>query len=328
MTATALAALAALCVGLAAAAQHHATRQVDQHAVLHPGFVLALLRRRWWVLGSAVAVAGLVLQVAALATGSIITVQTLMVTALAWTTAGESLLVRRRPDGPAVAGVALTVCGIASLLLLLDPRSAPEPRPPTGPAVAVVVGGCALAAGVGLAWAARRTGSERALGLALATGCAYGLTAALLKLVGSQLLLGWDEPLRHPALYAACLLGPAAVLLSQNTFQQGRRASPGVAVVLLVDPAVGLGCGVLWFGERVATTPTTLLAAAACVVVTIGGIALTQRAATVPPPTTATARSPAPGSDRRSPREGPATGAAGVQDARRAPGRGRGAQRG
>ena len=83
MPAMALAALAAFCVGLAAAAQHHATQQVDEHAALHPGLVRALLRRPWWLLGSLVATAGVVLQVAALATGSIIAVQTLMVTSLA-----------------------------------------------------------------------------------------------------------------------------------------------------------------------------------------------------------------------------------------------------
>jgi hypothetical protein len=51
--------------------------------------------------------------------------------------------------------------------------------------------------------------------------------AALLELVGAQLQLGWTEPFRHPALHAVCLLGPAAVLLSQNALQKGHRAAPG-----------------------------------------------------------------------------------------------------
>jgi len=281
VTTVALAVLAAFCVGLAAAAQHHATRQVDEHAALHPGLVRALLRRPWWVLGSAVAVAGVALRVTALATGSIIAVQTLMVTSLAWTTIGESALARRAPGVRAVAGVALAVCGTAGLLLLLDPRPPPDQRTPTGAAVAVVIGGCAVVAAIGLAWSARRPGSGRALGLALAIGCAYGLNAALLELVGGRLELGWDEPFRHPALYAACLLGPAAVLLSQNALQHGRRATPAVAVVLLVDPVVGLVAGVLWFGERITTIPVRMLAAVACVAVTVVGIALVEAASAV-----------------------------------------------
>jgi drug/metabolite transporter (DMT)-like permease len=278
---TVLGLLAALCVGLATAAQHHATQQVDEHVALHPGLALALLRRPWWLLGSVAAVAGLALQMAALAIGAIITVQTLMITSLAWTKMCESLLARRRPGGLAVAGVALVVCGIVALLMLLDPQPAPDLRTPTAGAVGVVAGGCAIVAAVGLVWSARRTGPARALGLALATGCAYGLTAALLKLVGDQLRLSWDEPFRHAALYAVCLLGPAAVLLSQNALQQGPRATPGAAVVLLVDPVVGLVCGVLWFGEGITTTVATVLVAPVCVAVTVAGIALAQTASLV-----------------------------------------------
>lgn len=287
-----LAALAAFCVGLAAAAQHHATQQVDEHSALHPGLVRALLRRPWWLLGSVVAVAGVALQVAALAHGSIIAVQTLMVTSLAWTTIGESALARRAPGLRAVAGVALAVCGTAGLLLLLDPQPAPDQRIPTGAAVAVVVGGCAVVATIGLAWSACRAGSARALGLALATGCAYGLNAALLKLVGGQLELGWDEPFRHAPLYAACLLGPAAVLLSQNALQHGRRATPAVAVVLLVDPVIGLVTGALWFGEHITATPVTVVAAVAFVAVTITGIAQVEAASAIRAPADATPVAP------------------------------------
>jgi drug/metabolite transporter (DMT)-like permease len=273
--------LAALCVGLATAAQHHATQQVDEHGALHPGLALALLRRPWWLLGSVAAVTGLALQLAALATGPIITVQTLMVTSLAWTTLCESLLARRRPGVRAVAGVALVVCGIVALLLLLDPQPAHDLRTPSAGAVGVVAGGCGIVAAVGLVWSARRTGPARALGLALATGCAYGLTAALLKLVGDQLRLSWDEPLRHAALYLVCLLGPAAVLLSQNALQRGPRATPAAAVVLLVDPVVGLACGVLWFGEDITAMAATVLVAPVCIAVTVAGIALAQTASLV-----------------------------------------------
>ncbi len=172
MSPTGLAVLAALFVGFASAAQHHATRQVDDHVALHPGLALALLRRRWWLVGAA-AVVGIGLQVAALTAGSIIAVQTVMVSSLAWTTIGESLLARRRPGARMVAGV---------------------------------------------------------------------------------------------------------VLLSQSALQKGHRAAPAVAVILLVDPVVGLATGVLWFGERITATAGTVLGALACVAVTVGGIALAQAA--------------------------------------------------
>jgi drug/metabolite transporter (DMT)-like permease len=279
VTAVVLAALSALFFGLAAAAQHHATQQVDRHTVLHPGLVLALARRPWWLLGVSASVVGVSLQVAALAAGSIIVVQTLIVSSLLWTSLGESVLARRRPEPRALAGVGLAVLGIVGLLLVLDPRAVSDPHPPTVAAGVQLVGGCAVLAAVGLAWSARTTGPARALGLALTAGTVYGLTAALFKIVTGESGAGWTAPLGRPTLYVACLLGAAAVLLNQNALQQGRRASPGIAVVLLVDPAVGLAAGVLWFDERLTLTAWTLAAAAACLAVTVGGVALAHRTA-------------------------------------------------
>jgi drug/metabolite transporter (DMT)-like permease len=176
-----------------------------------------------------------------------------------------------------VAGVSLAVLGIAGLLVVLDPRAVPDPHPPTVATGLLLVGGCAAVAAVGLVWSARATGPARALGLALAAGTVYGLTAALFKIVTSEAAAGWTAPLGRPTLYVACLLGAAAVLLNQNALQQGRRASPGIAVVLLVDPAVGLAAGVLWFDERVTLSAWTLAAAAACLALTVAGVALAHR---------------------------------------------------
>jgi len=126
----------------------------------------------------------------------------------------------------------------------------------------------------------------RALGLAVATGSGYGLTAALLKLVILQLQDGWSEPLRHPALYAACIVGPAAILLSRNTLQQGRLATPAVTIILLADPLVGLAAGVTWFGDHITTALPALSGAVLGVGTAITGIAIAQSGShrTAPPP--------------------------------------------
>src|SRR3954449_465199 len=258
------AALAALAMGLASACQHHATGQVDRRAFLHPGLVLALGRRPWWLAGTAASVTGLGLQVAALSAGSIIVVQTVLVSCLAWTLLGECLFARVLPTRRAVSGIALAGAGLVGVLLALRPTVAPRALVPPGGAVALVVGGCAAVAAAGLLIAARNTGRARALApgaaappsgrliaarttgrtrvlaLAVTAGTGYGLTAALLKIVGEELQGGGTRPLGHPALYAALRVGGAAVLLSQNTLQSGRRAAPAIAVMMAVDPAVGL----------------------------------------------------------------------------------------
>ena len=293
------AALAALAMGLASACQHHATGQVDDRAFLHPGLVLALVRRPWWLAGTAASVTGLGLQVAALAAGSIVVVQTVLVSCLLWTLVGECLFARTLPTRRTVSGVALAGAGLVGVLLALRPAVAPRAVPPPGGAVALVVGACAVLAAIGLLVAARSAGRTRVLGLAVTAGIGYGLTAALLKTVGGELRQGWTAPLAHPALYGAALVGGAAVLLSQNTLQSGRRAAPAVAVMMTADPVVGLATGVLWFGEELVTTPATLLGASAGAVAVIVGLTVAHpadhgAAAVSPSPTRRV-----PGSPRR-----------------------------
>ena len=275
--AVAMAALAALFMGSASAAQHHATHQVDHRPALHPALVVALLRRPWWLLGSLASIVGLVLQTTALAIGSIIVVQTIMISSLGWTAVGESLFARKRPNRRVVAGVGLAVFGVVGFLAQLQPHLPPDPPAPSFPAVCIVLTGCATLAAAGGLLATRGAGQARALGLALATGVGYGLTAALLKLVTTQIRHGgWPAPLHHPALYAAAALGPAAVLLSQNTLQQGQLASPALTIILLLDPVVGVATGVLWFCEQLATSPGAVAGAAACIATSVAGVAVSQ----------------------------------------------------
>ena len=165
--------------------------------------------------------------------------------------------------------------GLVGLLLALAPvRPAIAVTPGLTDAVAVL--GVCTAIALAVLACSRRARSDRSMALAVATGIGYGITAALLKLVTDQLREGWTEPLHHPALYLACLLGPAAILLSQNALQRGRTAAPAVTVILLLDPVIGLVTGTLWFGERVTTQPVVLLAAAMAGAVAVAGVLLIQ----------------------------------------------------
>ena len=164
---------------------------------------------------------GLGLQVAALTAGSIVVVQTVLVSCLAWTLLGECLFARVLPTRRAVSGIALVGAGLVGVLLaLVRPTVAPRVLVPPGGAVALVVGGCAAVAATGLLIAARTTGRTRALALAVTAGTGYGLTAALLKIVGEELQGGWTRPLGHPALYAASWWC-AAVLLARTRCRAG-----------------------------------------------------------------------------------------------------------
>lgn len=270
-----LAVAAAVFVGVACASQDRATHEVSTYPTLHPGLILALARRPWWLLGTAASVAGLGLQIGALATGSIIVVQCLMASSLGWTALTQWLLTRRRPTMRAAGGIVLAGTGLIALLILLAPTQNLGAAATPTPAAAVAIGAVAAAgAGAGLAWARWGPRHTRGLGLAVVTGTGYGLTAALLKLVTAQLQLGWTEPLTHPAFWVACVVGPASILLSQNTFQQGRLVTPAVTIILILDPVLGLATGVSWFGEHITAEPIALLGALAAAAAAVAGVAL------------------------------------------------------
>lgn len=179
----------------------------------------------------------------------------------------------RRPDRVVVCGTLVCVAGLSVLLALARPGGGSgEPVGNVAP-LAVVLGLLALG-GLGLSAVVR--GPGRALGLALATGVFYGVTAALMKVVAGQLRLGVWVPFTHWALYALCVIGPIGFLLSQNTFQQGGMISPALAVITTSDPLVGVAIGIGWLGETVAAGPAVLageLFAAAVVIAGIGILA-------------------------------------------------------
>jgi hypothetical protein len=117
------------------------------------------------------------------------------------------------------------------------------------------------------------------LGLALATGVFYGVTAGLMKVVAGELREGVAAPFQHWTLYAVCVVGPVGFLLSQNTFQQGRLVSPALAVITTVDPLVGVAIGVWWLGESAATGPVVLAGELVAAAVIVAGIAVLARRA-------------------------------------------------
>src|SRR5215467_13061974 len=69
-------------VALASAAQAKATKEVPVSKTLHPRLIIDLMRRPLWLVGIGATVAGLGLQVVALAFGPLLLVQPLLVTAL------------------------------------------------------------------------------------------------------------------------------------------------------------------------------------------------------------------------------------------------------
>lgn len=261
----------AAAMGLANATQSKATHQVPTTGILDPHLILNLLRNKTWLVGMIATLAGLGLQVVALGFGPLLLVQPLLVTSLLFTNSFIAWMVRQHTDKILMLGGVLCVAGLAAFLVVAKPQQQSD-RITEGAALlplaitfGVIVVGCVV-----LAFRTNR--SARVLALALATGILYGVTAGLMKIVSGQFRLGLGEPFAHWALYTVCVIGPMGFLLSQNTFQQGKLVTFAVAIITTVDPLVGVGIGVSWFGETVSVTPGALVGEIISGLVIIAGI--------------------------------------------------------
>ncbi|WP_406630370.1 DMT family transporter [Amycolatopsis sp. WGS_07] len=264
----------AACMGLASAAQARATKEVETGKPLDLTLFKRLVGRPLWLIGIAATILGLVLQLVALAFGPLLLVQPLLVTSLMFAGLASARLERRRPDRTMSLGGLLCVAGLAAFLVVARP---------SGNGETLVSGGDLLPLGIALAVltlaslvvaASTNSGSWRVLGLAVATGVLYGLTAGLMKVVAGQFRSGIDEPFRHWTLYLVCVVGPLGFLLSQNTFQQGRFLTPALAVITALDPLVGVAIGLSWMGESADGRPLALFGEALAGLVIVVGIAL------------------------------------------------------
>ncbi len=279
MSDTAIAIVLAVSAGfayaLASVLQQRAASEAPPELSLRPGLLLALVKRPMWLFGTVVDGAAYALEAASLAFGSIIVVQPLLVSGLLWalplTTIGRPERVTRREWIPAIALVA----GLAVFVTVGDPHGGRS----QASSLAWILTMLALSVPVVLAVTAARGAppGRRALLLAFAAGCVYGLTAALTKSTLDLLDGGVLELFTHWQPYVLVAVGFVGFLLNQSAFQAGHLAAslPAMAVT---DPVVGCVIGVTLFGETLgATGPLAITATAvAIVVMTVATVSLAR----------------------------------------------------
>lgn len=270
--------LGAASFGLASAVQHRVTKEVPRARTLNPRMLLDLVRKPIWVVSIFTVIIGLSLQVVALAYGPLVLVQPLLVTSVLFGAGFAAWMARRHLDGVLLLGGLACAGGLSAFLLLAHPAGAGyEFTSSSLLPLSFVLG---LVVVLALVTAQVFPGELGAVGMALATGVCYGVTAGLMKVVAGQVReFGVAEPFQHVTLYVVCLIGPFGFLLSQQTFQRGRLISPALAVITTVDPLVSAAIGVNWLGEHIRSSPTVLLGEVLSALVIITGVAILARRA-------------------------------------------------
>ena len=271
--------LGAWCVAIGAAAQERPATAATGDAVGGWNLVVQLLRSPRWLAGCLVTVIGMALHLAALATAPLSIVQPLGISGMlvaVWVSARWS---GRTPGIREVLGAVAVSAGLIGLVVSMPYENAIAPQPADGhlavlSLVAVPLAVLALVLGrfLGPTW--------RAGVLAAVAGVSFGVTAALVRVVVTDLDAGWS-PLWHWRTAVAVGLAAVGGLVLQNAYRAGR-FSLSYALLLVVDPVVAAGIGVVFLSEPLPTSMSAAIAACLSIAVLVAGVATLAGAAAKP----------------------------------------------
>jgi drug/metabolite transporter (DMT)-like permease len=269
-----LALLAALFLAIGIVVRQRATVDVPAEHGVSSVMVLTLIRRPLWWAGTAAAVAGYVFQALALANGSLLLVQPILVSALLFALPMSARLAHRSVTRGEWAWALLLTLALAVFVVLAKTRPGDyEASLPSSALVALV---CTAAVTACVIVAVRTAGWKRAVLLAVAVGVLFGVVAVLTKLVMHLLV---HEGLRYvlttPVLYLLVVLGIVAVILQQSSFHAGSLQT-SVPTMLVLEPVIAVMLGAVVLGEHLtvnglqAVALTVAIAAMAAATIALG----------------------------------------------------------
>jgi drug/metabolite transporter (DMT)-like permease len=242
-----LAVLAAVFLAIGIVVRQRATMDVPlEHGVSSVMFLTLLRRPLWWA-GTAAAVAGYIFQALALAKGSLLLVQPLLVSALLFALPLSARLANRRVTRGEWAWAVVLTAALAVFVLLARTRPGDyEASLPSSAFVAVI---CTVAVGACVGVAFRTMGWKRAVSLALAVGVLFGVVAVLTKLVMYTLIHeGVRTLLLTPVPYLLVVIGVLATFLQQSAFHAGSLQT-SVPTMLVLEPVIAVLLGAVVLGE-------------------------------------------------------------------------------
>lgn len=285
--ALALSLLAALLYAITSVLQQSAACSVPGERSLRPGLLLDLVRHPRWLLGGLAEIGAVVLHFLALRTGSLLLVQTILVTGLLFAIPMSATLRHQRLRVHDWSGTLLAVVGLAVFVAVARPTTGRGDASATAWVAVLGLGGATVA--LLLLAAPSAPGARRAAVLGTACGVLFGLNAALTKASGHLLDRGVGHALSSWKPYALAALGAYGFLLAQSAFHAGPLPA-SLPVLTVADPLVAAVIGVFAFHEHVASTPTALIGELVAVVAMVAGV---FTLASSPLATTETAAGPA-----------------------------------
>ena len=243
-----LALLAAVFLAVGIVVRQRATIDVPAEYGVSAVMFKPLVRRPLWWAGTGAAVAGYVFQALALATGSLLLVQPILVSALLFALPLSARLARRRVTRGEWAWAVLLTVALAVFVVLA--KASPGDYAASLSTSAIVAVVCTVAVLACVVVAVRTAGWRRAVLLAVAVGVLFGVVAVLTKLVMHLLThQGVLAVVTTPVLYLLAVLGVIATLLQQSAFHAGSLQT-SVPTMLVLEPMVAVLLGAVVLGEH------------------------------------------------------------------------------
>ncbi|MDQ6724982.1 MAG: DMT family transporter, partial [Actinomycetota bacterium] len=260
--------------GVTSVLQHSAAATVDDEHSMRPGLLLQLVRRPRWLLGNVTDLAAFILQFLALRHGSLIVVQSLLITGLLFALPAAAAVSHRRLAPKEWLSAVGLIGGLSVFLVLANPTRGRSRA--TGVGWIAVIAGIAVVVAILLLGAPRSPGRARARRLGASSGAIFALTAALAKASGHVLNQGAMEALTSWEPYVWLIIASLGFLLAQSALHAGP-LDASMPMVVIADPLASAIIGVVAFHERIAFRPgAAMLEVLSMVVIVVAVLTLTR----------------------------------------------------
>jgi drug/metabolite transporter (DMT)-like permease len=265
---------AALVFGVTSVAEQRSTKRVKKERTGSPLILLDLVRQPLWDIAIVGTVIGFALQVVGLKYAPLAVVEPILVFDLIFAVLISAYL-RRSADPFMLAGVVACAAGVAGFLVIARP-TAGVGTVSLAEAIWLAIG--AIAAVAGCLVVGQSSETLRPLGMALATGICYGLSAFLIKLVTSEASHGgFVHVLTSWPIYGLAIAGPIGFILNQDAFQSGTFIAPVMAIITAADPLISIALAAVLLNEQLSSSPAAIAGEVTCLVLMTAGIIVIAR---------------------------------------------------
>jgi drug/metabolite transporter (DMT)-like permease len=260
---------AALVFGVTSVAEQRSTKRVKKERTGSPKILLDLVRQPLWDIAIVGTIIGFALQVVGLKYAPLAVVEPILVFDLVFAVLIAAYL-RRSADPVMLAGVGACVVGVAGFLVIARP-TAGSGTVSLAEAIWLAIG--AVAAVAICLVVGQSSETLRPLGMALATGVCYGVSAFLIKVVTAEASHGgFGHVLSSWPIYALAIAGPVGFVLNQDAFQSGTFIAPVMAIITAADPLISIALAFFLLNEKLASSPAAVAGEIICLILMTAGI--------------------------------------------------------